>query len=124
GLDRSDSGCAELAAALTLGIRDYARKTGFRTSVLGLSGGVDSALTAVLAARALGPSNVAAIAMPSRYTASMSNEDAAVLSERLGILFHTITIEPIFQSYLAALEPIFRGRKSDLPEEHPPARPR
>ena len=121
-LDLSDAGCAELAAALTLGIRDYARKTGFRTAVLGLSGGVDSALTAVLAARALGPTNVTAIAMPSRYTASMSNEDAALLAERLGILFHTIAIEPIFQSYLAALEPIFRGRKPDVTEENLQAR--
>src|SRR5262249_49350522 len=86
-LDLSDAGCAELAAALTLGIRDYARKTCFRTAVLGLSGGVDSALTAVLAVRALGPDQVTAIAMPSRYTASMSNEDAALLSQRLGIGF-------------------------------------
>jgi NAD+ synthase (glutamine-hydrolysing) len=121
-LDLSDAGCAELAAALTLGIRDYARKTGFRTAVLGLSGGVDSALTAVLAARALGPSQVTAIAMPSRYTASMSNEDAALLSERLGIGFHTIRIEPIFRSYLSALEPIFRGRKPDVTEENLQAR--
>ncbi len=121
-LDLSDAGCAELAAALTLGIRDYARKTGFRTAVLGLSGGVDSALTAVLAARALGPTNVTAMAMPSRYTASMSNEDAALLAERLGIHFHTIAIEPIFQSYLAALEPIFRGRKPDVTEENLQAR--
>jgi NAD+ synthase (glutamine-hydrolysing) len=121
-LDLSDAGCAELAAALTLGIRDYARKTGFRTAVLGLSGGVDSALTAVLAARALGPTNVTAMAMPSRYTASMSNEDAAVLAGRLGIHFHTIAIEPIFQSYLLALEPIFRGRKPDVTEENLQAR--
>jgi len=121
-LDLSDAGCAELAAALTLGIRDYARKTGFRTAVLGLSGGVDSALTAVLAARALGPSQVTAIAMPSRYTASMSNEDAALLSQRLGIGFHTISIEPIFLSYLSALEPIFRGRKPDVTEENLQAR--
>ncbi|MFL5311099.1 MAG: NAD+ synthase [Myxococcales bacterium] len=121
-LDLSDAGCAELAAGLTLGIRDYARKTGFRTAVLGLSGGVDSALTAVLAARALGPTNVTALAMPSSYTASMSNEDAALLAERLGILFHTIAIEPIFQSYLSALEPIFRGRKPDVTEENLQAR--
>ena len=121
-LDLSDAGCAELAAALTLGIRDYARKTGFRAAVLGLSGGIDSALTAVLAARALGPSNVTAIAMPSRYTASMSNEDAAVLAERLGMAFHTIPIEPIFHAYLTALEPAFRGRKPDVTEENLQAR--
>jgi NAD+ synthase (glutamine-hydrolysing) len=121
-LDLSDAGCAELAAALTLGIRDYARKTGFRTAVLGLSGGVDSALTAVLAARALGPSNVTAMAMPSRYTASMSNEDAALLAQRLGIQLHAVAIEPIFQQYLVALEPIFRGRKPDVTEENLQAR--
>ena len=117
-LDLSDAGCAELASALTLGIRDYARKTGFRSVVLGLSGGIDSALTAVLAARALGPENVTGIAMPSRYTADMSNEDARILAERLGIHFHTIAIEPIFSAYLAALEPIFRGRKPDVTEEN------
>jgi NAD+ synthase (glutamine-hydrolysing) len=121
-LDLSDAGCAELAAALTLGIRDYARKTGFRTAVLGLSGGVDSALTAVLASRALGPGQVTAIAMPSRYTASMSNEDAALLSKRLGIGFQTIAIEPIFNPYLSALEPIFRGHKPDVTEENLQAR--
>src|SRR3954462_7369989 len=112
-LDLSDAGCAELAEALTLGIRDYARKTGFRSAVLGLSGGVDSALTAVLAARALGPSSVTAIAMPSRYTASMSNEDARVLAERIGARIETIAIEPIIQTYLAALAPLFDGRKPD-----------
>src|SRR5216684_4022299 len=121
-LDLSDAGCAELAAALTLGIRDYARKTGFRSAVLGLSGGVDSALTAVLAARALDPAQVTAIAMPSRYTASMSNEDAALLSERLGIRFHTIPIEAMFRAYLSALEPIFQGRKPDVTEENLQAR--
>ena len=107
---------------MTLGIRDYARKTGFRSAVLGLSGGVDSALTAVLAARALGPRQVAGIAMPSRYTASMSNEDAKTLAERLGIVFHDVAIEPIFHAYLQALEPIFRGRKPDVTEENLQAR--
>jgi NAD+ synthase (glutamine-hydrolysing) len=90
--------------------------------VLGLSGGVDSALTAVLAARALGAPNVTAIAMPSRYTASMSNEDAALLAQRLEIGLLSIAIEPIFQSYLAALEPVFRGRKADVTEENLQAR--
>jgi NAD+ synthetase len=90
--------------------------------VLGLSGGIDSALTAVLAARALGPESVTGIAMPSRYTADMSNEDAAVLAERLAIHFHTIPIEAIFSAYLAALEPIFRGRKPDVTEENLQAR--
>ena len=123
-LDLSDAGCAELAGALTLGIRDYARKTGFRSVVLGLSGGIDSALTSVLAARALGEANVTGFAMPSRYTASMSNEDAALLAQRLGIAFHTVEIEPIFRAYLDALEPIFRGRKPDVTEENLQARMR
>ena len=118
----SASTCKDLVEALTIGIRDYARKTGFRSAVLGLSGGIDSALTAVLSARALGPENVTCIAMPSRYTASMSNEDARVLAERLGIRFEQIAIEPIFQSYLAALAPIFAGRKSDVTEENLQAR--
>src|SRR5205085_845767 len=101
--DLSDDTCQELADALTLGIRDYTIKTGFKTAVLGLSGGIDSALTAVLAARALGPRNVPTFAMPSRYTASMSNEDAEVLARRLEVRHHTIAIEQIFESYLHAL---------------------
>ena len=117
-----DGACEELAQALTLGIRDYAAKTGFRSAVLGLSGGVDSALTAVLAARALGPSQVTGIAMPSRYTASMSNDDAQVLAGRLGIGFLTIAIEPIFAAFLAALAPAFAGRGPDVTEENLQAR--
>ncbi|HZR07023.1 MAG TPA: NAD+ synthase [Myxococcales bacterium] len=120
--DLTDDTCRDLADALTLGIRDYTLKTGFKSAVLGLSGGIDSALTAVLAARALGPGNVTTFAMPSRYTASMSNEDAQALAKRLGIHFHAIAIEPIFQSYLAALAPIFAGRKADVTEENLQAR--
>ncbi|HEY2030259.1 MAG TPA: NAD+ synthase [Myxococcales bacterium] len=118
----NDDTCSDIAAALTLGIRDYARKTGFKSAVLGLSGGVDSALTAVLAARALGPENVTAIAMPSRYTASMSNDDARLLAERIGVRFETIAIEPVFQSYLTVLGPLFEGRKPDVTEENLQAR--
>ena len=118
----TDEVCRDLADALTLGIRDYTLKTGFRTAVLGLSGGIDSALTAVLAARALGPKNVTTIAMPSRYTASMSNEDADLLAKRLGVAHHVIEIEPIFRAYLTALEPIFAGRKPDVTEENLQAR--
>ena len=103
-------------------IPDQTLKTGFHRAVLGLSGGIDSALTAVLAARALGPQNVTTIAMPSRYTASMSNEDAEVLAKRLGVEFHRIAIEPIFQSYLTALAPVFAGREPDVTEENLQAR--
>ena len=120
--DLSDDTCQELADALMLGIRDYTLKTGFHRAVLGLSGGIDSALTAVLAARALGPQNVTTIAMPSRYTASMSNEDAEVLAKRLEVQFHRIAIEPIFQSYLTALAPVFAGREPDVTEENLQAR--
>src|SRR5206468_5252058 len=77
---------------------------------------------AVLAARALGPHNVTTIAMPSRYTASMSNEDAEALARRLGVNFHSIAIEPIFQAYLSALAPLFAGRKADVTEEDLQAR--
>jgi NAD+ synthase (glutamine-hydrolysing) len=120
--DLSDDSCAELVKALTLGIRDYAAKTGFRSAVLGLSGGIDSALTAVLAARALGPAQVTGIAMPSRYTASMSNEDARLLAERLKIRFLKIEIEPIFSAYLAALDQVLAGLKPDVTEENLQAR--
>jgi NAD+ synthase (glutamine-hydrolysing) len=120
--DYSDETCRDLAEALTLGIRDYTMKTGFKSAVLGLSGGIDSALTAALAARALGPQNVTTIAMPSRYTASMSNEDAELLAKRLGVHFLSIAIEPIFQSYLAALAPVFAGREPDVTEENLQAR--
>jgi NAD+ synthase (glutamine-hydrolysing) len=117
-----DETCRDLAEALTLGIRDYTLKTGFKSVVLGLSGGIDSALTAVLAARALGPQNVTTIAMPSRYTAAMSNEDAELLARRLGVHFHKIAIEPIFRAYLDALQPIFAGRPPDVTEENLQAR--
>jgi NAD+ synthase (glutamine-hydrolysing) len=120
--DLSDGNCRDLADALTLGIRDYMLKTGFKSAVLGLSGGIDSALTAVLAARALGPLHVTTIAMPSRYTASMSNEDAELLAKRLGVHFHTIALEPIFEAYLSALKPIFEGREPDVTEENLQAR--
>ncbi|TMA25434.1 MAG: NAD+ synthase [Deltaproteobacteria bacterium] len=117
-----DGTCAELAEALTLGIRDYTVKTGFKSAVLGLSGGIDSALTAVLAAGALGPENVTTIAMPSRYTASMSNEDAETLAGRLAVHFHKVAIEPIFRAYLDALAPLFAGRPADVTEENLQAR--
>jgi NAD+ synthase (glutamine-hydrolysing) len=120
--DLDDATCRDIADALTLGIRDYALKTGFKSVVLGLSGGVDSALTAVLAARALGPQNVTTIAMPSRYTVSMSNEDAKTLADRLGVAFHTIEIEPMFKAFEAGLAPIFAGRPADVTEENLQAR--
>jgi NAD+ synthase (glutamine-hydrolysing) len=120
--DLSPGACSDIVAALTLGIRDYGRKTGFKGAVLGLSGGIDSALTAVLAARAFGPGNVTGIAMPSRYTLAMSNDDARVLADRLGLRFETIAIEPMFRAYLDALAEVFAGRKPDVTEENLQAR--
>lgn len=95
--------------ALTLGLRDYMHKCGFRTAVLGLSGGIDSALTAVLAADALGPAQVTGIAMPTRYSSDHSLRDAEALARNLGIAYHVVPIDAIFQSYLDALAPLLPG---------------
>ncbi len=92
--------------ALVLGLRDYARKCGFRKAVLGLSGGIDSALTAVLAADALGKSNVLGVAMPSRYSSAGSLTDARTLAENLGIGFREVSIEPMFAPFLEHLGPV------------------
>jgi len=90
-------------AALVLGVRDYARKCGFRRAVLGLSGGIDSALTAVIAADALGARNVMTLAMPTRYSSPGSLADARVLAEGLGLAHRVVDIDPIFQSYIDGL---------------------
>ncbi len=89
--------------ALVLGTRDYAHKNGFKGALLGLSGGIDSALTLAIAVDALGPENVEAVMMPSRYTASMSLEDAKAEADALGISLREISIEPIFNTFLANL---------------------
>jgi NAD+ synthetase len=90
--------------ALVLGTRDYAYKCGFRKVVLGLSGGIDSALTAVIAADAFGPENVIGVSMPSRYSSAGSRDDAKKLADTLGIAFSQISIEPMFDAYLAGLK--------------------
>jgi NAD+ synthase (glutamine-hydrolysing) len=89
--------------ALVLGTRDYARRCGFRRALLGLSGGIDSALVACIAARALGPRNVLGVAMPSRFSSESSHADAAALALALDIEFTTIPIEPMFAAYLDTL---------------------
>lgn len=113
---------ARIYAALVTGIRDYVRKNGFKGAVLGLSGGIDSALTLALAADALGAEQVEVILMPSRYTADMSNEDARWEAEALGCTMHTIPIEPAFKTFLTMLESAFEGRPADLTEENIQAR--
>ena len=119
-----DDECDEVLHALVLGVRDYMRKTGFERAVLGLSGGIDSALTAVIAARALGARNVLGVAMPSRFTSSMSDEDAATLARRLGIGFEVIPIEPIADAFRNALSPVLGGDHRGVADENLQARVR
>ncbi|MGI5864719.1 MAG: NAD+ synthase [Myxococcales bacterium] len=114
----------ELEQALVLGLRDYAAKSGFSGAVLGLSGGIDSCLVAYLAAKALGPEQVVGVAMPSRFTSDMSKEDAALLAKNLGIALHDVPIEPIFESFLRSLEPVFADLPHDVTEENIQARVR
>jgi NAD+ synthase (glutamine-hydrolysing) len=113
---------ASIYQALVLGIRDYVGKNRFRGAVLGLSGGVDSALTLALAVDALGADKVEAVMMPSRYTADMSIEDARLEIEALGVAHHLIPIEPAFQSFLSMLADTFRGLPQDTTEENIQAR--
>ncbi len=115
---------AQLFAALVMGIRDYCRKTGFTTAVLGLSGGIDSAVTAVLAAAALGPSNVVGIAMPSRYSSEGSVSDASLLARALNLRFETIPIEGPFAAFEHALHPLFKNTPPGIAEENMQSRVR
>jgi NAD+ synthetase len=96
---------AAALGALVLGTRDYALKCGFRSVVVGLSGGIDSALVACIAARALGPERVLGVAMPTRYSSEGSRRDALALAEALGIRHHVVDVDPIFQRHLDALGP-------------------
>ncbi|HXF10681.1 MAG TPA: NAD(+) synthase, partial [Desulfuromonadaceae bacterium] len=107
-----------LFAALSLGIRDYVTKCGFKSVVLGLSGGIDSALTAVLAVDALGSDRVMGVAMPARYSSEGSLTDAAALAKNLGIRYEVLPIEPVFCATEKQLEKIFGGWKPDQTEEN------
>ena len=109
---------AEIWHALVLGVRDYARKTGFRSALLGLSGGVDSALTAAIAADALGPENVRGVMMPSRYSSSGSVDDSVTLARNLGIETLALPIEEIVKTYDKTLADAFRGHPADVTEEN------
>ena len=109
---------AEVYRALTLGVRDYVNKNGFPGVLLGLSGGIDSALTLAVAADALGPERVKAVMMPSQYTAGMSREDARAEAEALGVRYAEIAIRPIFDAYRAALANEFKGLPEDTTEEN------
>jgi len=110
--------------ALVLGVRDYVNKHGFPGVVMGLSGGVDSALTLAVAVDALGAARVQAVMMPSRYTSQMSVDDAAAQARALGVQFSSISIEGLFEAALAALAAEFAGRAPDATEENIQARAR
>ncbi|HKY47396.1 MAG TPA: NAD+ synthase, partial [Acidimicrobiia bacterium] len=114
----------EIYRAVQLGLGDYVRKNGFHQVVIGLSGGIDSALTAVIAADALGPESVIGVSMPSRFSSEHSKTDAEDLAKRLGIRFESIPIDVVFQAYLDTLGPIFEGTEAGVAEENIQARVR
>ena len=113
---------AETYRALTLGTADYIRKNRFRGAVLGLSGGIDSALTLAIAADAIGPQSVTAVSMPSRYTAAENRDDGAELARRLGVRLIELPIEDLAAAYAAVLAQPFAGTESDVTEENLQAR--
>src|SRR5436305_14367434 len=113
---------AEIGAALILGLRDYIRKCGFNDVVVGLSGGIDSAVTAAIAVEALGAEHVTGIAMPSQFSSQGSIDDARALAENLGIAFHIVPIAPIYQPYEAAFNTLFGNETFDLTNENAQAR--
>jgi NAD+ synthase (glutamine-hydrolysing) len=112
----------QMRLALVLGLGDYVRKNGFREVVVGVSGGIDSALTAALAVQALGSECVHCVSMPSRYSSEGTRGDARRLAEALGCDFREIAIEPAVEALLEALAPSFAGREPDLTEENVQAR--
>jgi NAD+ synthase (glutamine-hydrolysing) len=113
---------ASVYQALVLGIKDYVRKNGFGGAILGLSGGIDSALVLALAVDALGHDKVEAVLMPSRYTQTMSNEDAALEAVALAVKYHTIPIEPAVNAFTGMLAEVFSGTAKDTTEENIQAR--
>ena len=112
----------EIYRAVQLGLGDYVRKNGFQQVVIGLSGGIDSALTAVIAADALGPDSVVGVSMPSRFSSEHSRTDAEDLAKRLGIRFESVPIDSVFQAYLDTLAPLFEATESGVAEENLQAR--
>ena len=108
--------------ALVLGVKDYVHKNGFTGAILGLSGGIDSALVLAIAVDALGKDHVEAVLMPSQYTQDMSNEDAILEAESLGIKHHTIAIEPAVTAFTQMLSDVFKGTEKDATEENIQAR--
>lgn len=122
GVPPAEETVADVQEALVLGVRDYLHKTGFTQAVLGLSGGIDSAVTAVIGCRALGPENVLCVAMPSPYTSRQSVDDARQLAENLGCDFEVIGISAAMEAYQASLAPLFAGCAEDATEQNIQAR--
>jgi NAD+ synthase (glutamine-hydrolysing) len=114
----------EMRLALELGLASYVEKNGFREVVLGLSGGIDSALTAALCAEALGPDRVVCVSMPSRFSSQDTRDDARLVAERLGTKFHEIPIEGVVEAFRAALAEAFAGTEPGVAEENVQARAR
>jgi len=121
-IEKLDGEIERLSAALKLGLKDYVRKCGFSSVVLGSSGGIDSAVVATLAADAIGPENVYSLAMPSRYSSDHSLTDAELLARNLGIHHQVIGIDPIHSAYGASLEDLLTGGNSDIADENIQAR--
>lgn len=112
----------EIYDALVLGVRDYVHKNRFAGVAIGLSGGIDSALTLCIAVDALGAKNVEALMLPSRFTAAMSVEDAAAQAQAMGVRYRSISIEPMFEAFMTQLKDEFQGRARDVTEENIQAR--
>ena len=122
GAQSLEDSVADVEEALVLGVRDYLHKSGFSKAVLGLSGGIDSAVTAVIACKALGSENVLCVAMPSPYTAQYSVDDARRLAEKLGCGFELIPIAQTMEAYRQSLAPLFAGLAEDATEQNIQAR--
>lgn len=115
---------ADVFAALVLGLRDYAHKSGFQRALIGLSGGIDSALTAVIASEALGRDNVIGVSLPSAISSQHSQDDAEILAGNLGFQFHKIGIKDVVAAAEGTLAPLFAGKNRDVTEENIQARAR
>ena len=115
---------ASAYSALVLGTRDYIHKCGFRGAIVGLSGGIDSALTAVIAADAVGPENVIGVGMPGPYSSQGSIDDARTLAKNLGIRFELLSINTVYEAYREILKDVFAGRPEDVTEENIQSRAR
>jgi NAD+ synthase (glutamine-hydrolysing) len=116
--DQIEGDDPSIYAALVLGTRDYVRKCGFKQVIIGLSGGIDSALTAVIAVDAIGPENVIGVGMPGPYSSEGSISDARELAKNLGIRFEILKIGDIFEDYKSTLREVFKGYPEDVTEEN------